>query len=366
MVVEAAKEVLVTVAAAAEDAATQDGAADAPLVASNGVPRWYRFTPKEVDAGRCLVRTWAAGRGGQCSRVRVTECGLCKMCSKKEVHVHGLVTGDIPEAKWKEFVRVSGVGRAPVTGSAVSAGIAKGHRHNPKAVASDVSGPLVSAIGRKRGHCALRPEPVVDDQEKVSSQGSVGHAGDAARRAAKRPDAASGSMTSGGPHGGAAGALVRPQSDTSPHPESEGGGWSGVARGAAVRSLRGRRAQLRAQESGAAADAEMWDAEASEDEGERREVGGAAGTQRDPVRSARAAATAEKRLADALRVGGVSEPVASNLPLRAQAEDLLGRLKEKYEVLGRKEDAKALTLGRGLVTKARVEKLKAMLESMRK
>ena len=84
------------------------------------------------------------------------------------------------------------------------------------------------------------------------------------------------------------------------------------------------------------------------------------------MRSARAAATAEKRLAEALRVGGVSEPVASNLPLRAQAEDLLGRLKEKYEVLGRKEDAKALTLGRGLVTKARVEKLKAMLESMRK
>ena len=173
-------------------------------------------------------------------------------------------------------------------------------------------------------------------------------------------------MTSGGPHGGAAGALVRPQSDRSPHPESEGGGWSGVARGAAVRSLRGRRAQLRAMESGAAADAEMWDAEASEDEGERREVGDAAGTPRDPVRSARAAATAEKRLAEALRAGGVSESVASNLPLRAQAEDLLGRLKEKYEVLGRKEDAKALTLGRGLVTKARVEKLKAMLESMRK
>ena len=87
---------------------------------------------------------------------------------------------------------------------------------------------------------------------------------------------------------------------------------------------------------------------------------------RDPVRAARAAATAEKRIAEALRRGGVAEAVASNLPLRAQAEDLLGRLKEKYESLGRKDDANALILGKGQVTKARVEKLKAMLDTVSK
>ena len=75
--------------------------------ATSGARIWERFTPQEINPSWCLARTWNDGRGGQCSRSRVTDSELCKACSNRATLVHGLVTGEIPEGKLKEFMRAS-------------------------------------------------------------------------------------------------------------------------------------------------------------------------------------------------------------------------------------------------------------------
>ena len=59
------------------------------------------FTPECVnDGSRCLARTWGGGKGGQCKSKPIQD-GLCK--THLHSHAHGLVTGDIPPAKLRQF-----------------------------------------------------------------------------------------------------------------------------------------------------------------------------------------------------------------------------------------------------------------------
>ena len=63
--------------------------------------RWEPFTPKVIDASLCQARLWNNGLGGQCDKEPEKGKQLCKRHARK--HAHGLVTGDIPEAKFREF-----------------------------------------------------------------------------------------------------------------------------------------------------------------------------------------------------------------------------------------------------------------------
>jgi len=67
-----------------------------------------RFTPAQIDATRCLARTWAGGRGGQCAAKPAGGAPFCPVHSKDDKwRLHGRVDGTIPAAKLREFVRVS-------------------------------------------------------------------------------------------------------------------------------------------------------------------------------------------------------------------------------------------------------------------
>ena len=74
-------------------------------------PRWASFTPKVVDAGLCQARVWAGGLGGQCDKEPEKGRNLCR--SHARSHAHGLVTGDIPEAKFREFQKAEARRRWP-------------------------------------------------------------------------------------------------------------------------------------------------------------------------------------------------------------------------------------------------------------
>ena len=67
--------------------------------------RWKKFTPLVVDSKMCLARTWKDGKGGQCGRKPAAGADLCCMHAGKVGTDKwlGKVTGEIPEAKWKEF-----------------------------------------------------------------------------------------------------------------------------------------------------------------------------------------------------------------------------------------------------------------------
>ena len=61
-----------------------------------------RCTPAVIDYVKCLGRTYAGGRGGQCGKT-VKKDGLCGRCGGGSGPAHGLVTGRVPKAKWKAF-----------------------------------------------------------------------------------------------------------------------------------------------------------------------------------------------------------------------------------------------------------------------
>ena len=72
---------------------------------------WHEFTPEIIDDMRCLARTWDNGLGGQCERRPVNaDCKLCyaHLAEDKRPQglTHGLVTGEIPVVKLKEFQSV--------------------------------------------------------------------------------------------------------------------------------------------------------------------------------------------------------------------------------------------------------------------
>merc|ERR1740121_1512312 len=63
------------------------------------------FNPRCVDPERCQARTWAGGRGAQCTRARGDD-GLCDQHRRdNKWEVHGKVDGPIPAEKLTEFQR---------------------------------------------------------------------------------------------------------------------------------------------------------------------------------------------------------------------------------------------------------------------
>ena len=60
------------------------------------------FTPSVVDESKCLARRWAKGVGLQCTRFPQPGARVCGRHCKFQTH--GLVTGDIPPAKLREFL----------------------------------------------------------------------------------------------------------------------------------------------------------------------------------------------------------------------------------------------------------------------
>ena len=84
-----------------------DEAAEAGAVPA-AVERWRQFTPLHimVGVGRCMARTWRGEDeryGGQCRRRCVPGSEFCGSHIKSLPF--GRVDGDIPEPKFREFLK---------------------------------------------------------------------------------------------------------------------------------------------------------------------------------------------------------------------------------------------------------------------
>ena len=88
---------------------------------------WRRFTPSTIDQSKCMARTWAAGRGGQCPKAQ--KHGLfceahAKMLGEYEEGQgkgwHGALDGPVPPKKLEEFMK-----------RAAAAGVAQGKEPAP-------------------------------------------------------------------------------------------------------------------------------------------------------------------------------------------------------------------------------------------
>jgi hypothetical protein len=70
---------------------------------------WKRFTPDVVDAKRCQARTWAGGRGDQCTSRFLPGTFLRgeheRHSWRREGLTHGFVTGEIPRGKLLQFLQ---------------------------------------------------------------------------------------------------------------------------------------------------------------------------------------------------------------------------------------------------------------------
>ena len=64
---------------------------------------WWFFTPSVVDESKCLARRWAKGVGLQCTRFPLPGARVCGRHCKFQTH--GLVTGDVPPAKLRQFLK---------------------------------------------------------------------------------------------------------------------------------------------------------------------------------------------------------------------------------------------------------------------
>ena len=63
---------------------------------------WRRFTPVDIDQGRCMARVFCGGRGGQCYGKCHGESKLCRQHERSTPH--GLVTGEIPQERLQWFL----------------------------------------------------------------------------------------------------------------------------------------------------------------------------------------------------------------------------------------------------------------------
>ena len=79
---------------------------------------WLLFTPSTIDPARCMARTFAHGKGGQCPRKQVGGGRFCRLHVQKQAH--GAVDGPVPEDKLLEFrrsARLRAVGSAGLQAS---------------------------------------------------------------------------------------------------------------------------------------------------------------------------------------------------------------------------------------------------------
>ena len=92
-----------TAGASPEDADRTTSTSAGAHVSGDGCDEsWRDFTPSVVDLGRCLARTWDAGRGGQCRRLKPSGADVCASCAKGCL-AHGRVDGPIPTTKLAAF-----------------------------------------------------------------------------------------------------------------------------------------------------------------------------------------------------------------------------------------------------------------------
>ena len=73
------------------------------LGADGAVPE-RQFTPRNINMGKCMARTWGGGLGGQCNNNPVAGSDLCKVHGKSHGLAHGRVDGDIPPDKFTKFL----------------------------------------------------------------------------------------------------------------------------------------------------------------------------------------------------------------------------------------------------------------------
>ena len=134
-----------------------------------------RCTPAVIDYVKCLGRTYAGGRGGQCGKT-VKKDGLCGRCGGGSGPAHGLVTGRVPKAKWKAF----GISEADVqrlregegaAGLKTAGGSRAPARVRPASEALGSNAGVVPEVSQLVAPGAVRPASV------AASQGSGGVAG---------------------------------------------------------------------------------------------------------------------------------------------------------------------------------------------
>ena len=88
--------------AAAPPEAVAEAPAPAPEEEGELTADIREFTPSQIARDKCLARTWAGGKGGQCHHLPLRGGDLCGVHSK--ACSHGKVTGPIPEAKLRQFL----------------------------------------------------------------------------------------------------------------------------------------------------------------------------------------------------------------------------------------------------------------------
>ena len=72
--------------------------------------RWLQFTPSVIDERKCMARMWKdqhGNLGAQCGFSCVVGTRFCKRHGKPNGLAHGRVDGDIPDAKFAEFLKAS-------------------------------------------------------------------------------------------------------------------------------------------------------------------------------------------------------------------------------------------------------------------
>ena len=115
---------------------------------------WRPFTPSIVDPSKCMARTWAGGRGGQCTKPRSAGERYCKLCKRGKL-AHGAVDGPIPEKKLIEFK--NSAKKLARGGGAMEAGSGAGQQEpvvelaRPAGVSSSTDG---AGAARSSGSCA--------------------------------------------------------------------------------------------------------------------------------------------------------------------------------------------------------------------
>lgn len=97
------------------------------------------FTPDTIDNMLCMARTWAGGKGGQCTKKSDEGSDFCKLHAKQNGApaglAHGRVDGDIPPIKLAEFEKAARVGpKEPM-------------KRAPKEIATDETAPS-NAVGK--------------------------------------------------------------------------------------------------------------------------------------------------------------------------------------------------------------------------
>ena len=134
---------------------------------------WIAFTPAEVDASRCMARTWGAGRGAQCTKPRrvgqndeaLDFCSLHQAGDKWQAH--GRVDGPIPEKKLAQFRKgLKRLADPQVLGTPVKRRLRSEDAESPDMPAKVMK--VVKSTKTKRG--ALTAAGVFEDQDILQSE----------------------------------------------------------------------------------------------------------------------------------------------------------------------------------------------------